>query len=66
MLVTGMAETVSDDHSSNVTDSSRSLGIKPFDERATDQLVRIIVHGVSGRHITPADFDEPLDERGYL
>jgi len=66
VLVTGMAEIVSDGHSSDVTDRSRSLGIEPFEEQATEHLVRIIIHGVSGRYITPADFDAPLDGRGYL
>jgi nitroimidazol reductase NimA-like FMN-containing flavoprotein (pyridoxamine 5'-phosphate oxidase superfamily) len=65
VLVTGMAEVVTDRHAPDLVERSKALPIEPFDEGVKDQWVRIIPNEVSGRHITPEDFDPPLDIRGY-
>lgn len=66
VVVTGMAETVTDDHDPDLVERSQALSIEPFDEGPKDLWVRIIPNGVSGRRITPEDFPSPLDRRGYL
>jgi nitroimidazol reductase NimA-like FMN-containing flavoprotein (pyridoxamine 5'-phosphate oxidase superfamily) len=66
VLVTGMAEVVSDSHAPELIERTEALRIEPFDERTKDQWVRIIPNEVSGRRIAPEDFTFPFDARGYL
>ena len=60
VLLTGMAEIVTDDHDESTIARSRSLPIDPLEGGEKDTWVRIIRHSISGRRISEADPSTPL------
>lgn len=66
VLVTGMAEVVTDRHSDEVVERSQGLAIDPFESGEKRHWVRILPDEVTGRRITPDELLDPTDARGYL
>jgi nitroimidazol reductase NimA-like FMN-containing flavoprotein (pyridoxamine 5'-phosphate oxidase superfamily) len=67
VLVTGMAETVGDDHDATLVERSRALAIDPLEPGSKDRWVRIIPASISGRRISGEASLTPLwDSAAYL
>lgn len=67
VLVTGMAEAVTDEHDVTLVERSRSLHIEPLEAGLKDHWVRIIPASISGRRITGEESLEPLwNSAAYL
>lgn len=67
VLVTGMAEAVTDEHDVTLAERTRSLPIEPFEAGRKEHWVRIIPASISGRRITGEESLEPLwNSAAYL
>lgn len=67
VLVTGMAETVSDEHDAALVERSRALAIDPLEAGEKDRWVRIIPASISGRRISGEESLTPLwNSAAYL
>jgi nitroimidazol reductase NimA-like FMN-containing flavoprotein (pyridoxamine 5'-phosphate oxidase superfamily) len=67
VLVTGMAETVGDEHDATLVARSRALAIDPLEPGSKDHWVRIIPASMSGRRISGGASLTPLwDSAAYL
>jgi nitroimidazol reductase NimA-like FMN-containing flavoprotein (pyridoxamine 5'-phosphate oxidase superfamily) len=66
VLVTGMAEVVTDRHDDGLSQRSHDLPIDPYEGGEKDRWVRILPSSVTGRRISPGDLPPPFDARGYL
>lgn len=66
VLITGMAEVVTDDHARGLAERSHSLPIDPYEDGPKSQWVRVLPASVTGRRISPGDLLPPYDPSGVL
>lgn len=66
VLVRALAEEVGEDHSDDVQRRTRESGVEPWAPGQRDHWLRLIVHGVSGRHVVPTALADGPEPGGYL
>ena len=66
VLVRGLAEEATDDHTAELVERTRAAGASPWAPGLHDRWLRVIPQAVSGRRIVPGRLFPPFELGAYL